>query len=149
MKIEESIIERNCRELCKVALESLKADSAHREIWIGHYGDVLVGDDGKHWVGDLCYMHEKFEWSHQDYMRAYGYMNYPTAGWENENQTNGLHVHEFGGKFILVIRVGHDGDGPLDLCLDTGAVSFVSTMRDSVEAAAEACRSWIATNVKS
>jgi hypothetical protein len=89
-------------------------------------------------------MRERFGWSSDDYMRAYGYTTYPAADWRTgESATDHLRVHTYGDKHILVIRTGADGEGPLGLGLDTAAVSFVSTSRARVEAAAAACIAWL------
>jgi hypothetical protein len=130
---------RHASRLCDLALPHLGA-SGEMQTWCGKYGQVIVGDDGQHWIGDLCYMHEKFGWSHSDYMTAYGY-----TGNGQECLTDGLKVHTFQDKHILVIRTGSDGAGPLGLGLDTAAVSFVSTDRARVEAAAACCIAWLET----
>ena len=128
---------RHAYPLCDLALPHLGA-SGEMQTWRGKYGQVIVGDDDQHWIGDLCYMSEKFGWSHSDYMTAYGY-----TGSGQESLTDGLKVHTFQDKHILVIRTGSDGAGPLGLGLDTAAVSFVSTDRARVEAAAAACISYL------
>lgn len=130
-------------QLCDIAIPYL-GSSGTMQTWSGICGNVIVGDDGQHWIGDLCYMREKFGWSHDEYMQAYGYCNYPAGDWRDHvNLTDNLQVHTFRDKHILVIRTGSDGAGPLGLGLDTAAVSFVSTDRARLEAAAAACIAYL------
>lgn len=136
-------IAANAWKLCETALPHMGSGGTY-EIWTGICGNVIVGDDGQHWIGDLCYMREKFGWSHDEYMQAYGYSDYPAGAWRDQvNLTDHLQVHTFRDKHILVIRTGSDGEGPLGLGLDTAAVSFVTTDRARVEAAAAACIAWL------
>jgi hypothetical protein len=142
--INETAIRKHASELCELALPIVSPGGYTREIWVGKYGEVIVGNDGQHWIGDLCYMRERFNWTHDDYMRAYGYTLCPDPGWrESPNATRLLPVHTYGDKHILVINTGHDGAGPLGLGMDTGAITFVSTDRTRIEAAATACRNWL------
>ena len=144
--VTETLIRRNAGRLCKLALPIVVPDGGSTEVWAGKYGEVLVGADGQSWVGDLCYMHERFGWSNAEYMQAYGYTNYPDPEWRHSpNTTRRLQVHNFRDKYILVIGTGSDGAGPLGLGLDTAAVSFVSTDRARIEVAALACRTVLLT----
>lgn len=140
-----STIIRHAYQLCEIALPHM-GNGGTMTVWSPPYGHVIVGDDGQHWIGDLCYMREHFGWSHADYMRAYGYSDYTdiSSEWrQSPNLTDNLQVHTYGDKHILVIRTGSDGAGPFGLGLDTAAVSFVTTDRSRVEAARAACIEWI------
>lgn len=115
---------------------------AHYEVWAGRYGAVIVADDGQAWAGDLCYMEEKFGWSHAQYMAAYG--RTPDTDATQVYLTDRLQVHATDdGKYIIVIPVGGDGAGPIGLGFDTGSCSFVSTDRTRVEAMRAACLDYL------
>lgn len=150
IKAADSVTERGIREhskaLCELAFAIVATSSHRREVYSGQCGEVIVGDDSSFWVGDLCYISNGLGWSHDGYMNAYGYTQYPGAEWRvAANATRRLRVHEFDGKFILVIGCGHDGTGPLGLGMDTGGISFVSTDRERIHRAAAACRDFLAT----
>jgi hypothetical protein len=133
-EIPESLIRSQAWQMCPKALDAM-GGTFTPEVWCGKYGEVLVSDDGEAWVGDLCYMREKFGWTHDEYMQAYGYM----PGKKDVCATEGLRIHEFGGKSILIVGLGGDGAGPLGTGIDTGSIAFVSTSRNRVEKARGAC----------
>lgn len=83
------------------------------DVWSARYGEVITTTSGAV-IGDLCYMSERYGWSHEDYMAAYGPIHARLA----------VTAHK--GRFILVIPNGGDGDAPLGLGVDTGALSVVS-----------------------
>jgi hypothetical protein len=128
-------IRRHSFDLCRLALPLVLAGPGHVETWVGVCGDVIVADDGQAWAGDLCYMREKFGWTHADYMTAYGAPENRGEGYK----TDRLQVHTFGDRHILVINLGGDGAGPFGTGIDSGSFSFVSTDRARIEAAAAAC----------
>lgn len=143
--VNEATIRYFCYRLCDIALKVIGGE-VHREVWAPPYGEVLVSESGDTWIGDLCYMKAKFDWSQFEYMEAYGF-NKPQGTYETDN----LNVHSFNDgtktkKFIMVISTGSDGLGPLDLGLDTAAVSFVSSDEGKINAAAEACAEFLKEN---
>lgn len=122
-------------ELCRLALNHM-GDSGSYETWSGKYGQVIVDDAGHAWAGDLCYMIEKFGWTHEQYMAAYG----STGRADQVYLTDRLQLHTaHDGKHLLVIPLGGDGCGPLGLGFDTGSCSFVTTDRARAEAMQSAC----------